>query len=135
MANLYFKLNFSFTLYATDKEDKKELEKKGEKKVDHFVLTYKGGANHREANYGIYIHPSEFLKGAEISFDVGSKVEILVNGIAKISPKADLYQYLMEDKEPQFFFHHLHMDPYADLYADKKQLDVPISCSYSKSKP
>lgn len=135
MPNLYFEVDFDFELFATDSEDKKELAKKGEKSLDWFVLNYQGGPDHSEADYGISIYPSDFTKGSDFGMTTDGTPRAWAKGVAKINAKADLFQYLMEDKSPQFFFSHVKMVPYAYLYADKKGKPVPIKCTYSKTKP
>jgi len=73
-----------------------------------------------------------------IIFLTENKISIVVDGIAKFSPNADLYQYLMEDISPSFFFRTMWIRPVAQLYASKKgkkEADVNIECTCSKLKP
>ncbi len=137
MPSLYFQLNFQFDVFATDKEDKAELAKNGEKKIDWIVLSYQGGPGYEEADYGISIFPKDFKKDSDIGLLVknGANAKVWVKGVAKVDVKVDLFQYLMLDKAPKFFFSHIKMDPYANLYADKKGGVAVIDCLFGKKAP
>ena len=102
-------------------------------------MHYKSGQEltkkHGEGAYDIYVYPNYFLKKSEINLLTENKLFITINGVAKISPKADLYQYLIEDKNPSFFFKSIWIKPVAQLYASKKEAVMSIDCTCSKSKP
>jgi hypothetical protein len=139
MPSLYFKMNLNLELFATDKDGKEALLNKDEIEIDNLLLHYKSGQEltkkHGEGAYDIYVYPNDFLKKSEINLLTENKLFITINGVAKISPKADLYQYLIEDKNPSFFFKSIWIKPVAQLYASKKEAIMSIDCTCSKSKP
>ena len=138
MPSLYFKMNFNLELFATDKKAQKALSDGNEKSIGMIILHYKSGNDitkrFGEGAYDIIFSLSDFHKKSEINLSTDNKVSINVKGVAKKSPNADLYQYLIEDATPTFFLRKLHVDQVGVLYASKKESDMIIDCVCSKTK-
>ena len=139
MPSLYLKMKFNLELFATDKDAKKVLSSSDDKTVGDITLHYISGPEitkkHGPGAYDIFICPDDFLKKSKVNLISDDKVFLDIEGVAKIDPKADLYQYLMEDKNPVFQFRSTSIRPVAFLYASKKENDVDIDCICSKNKP
>ena len=135
MAILYLTLNFECNLFATSAEGRKQLKSKEEKTLDSFILRYRGSGEASQADYEIYIDSTDFLKGSDFGLSISAASKTWAKGVAKIKPKADLYEYLELDKKPRFSISHVAISPYLELYPNKKKKLVDISCVVSKKKP
>lgn len=127
MATLYFQLEYEIELFASA-SDKKDLKKNSDTKIDSVVINYEGGQ-------GFYIEMKDFISGADVGFSVEPTLKTWAKGIAKVKPKADLVRYVEGNENLEFFFHHLKMDPWCELYGNKQSEPVKIKCTISDKKP
>jgi hypothetical protein len=77
----------------------------------------------------------DFISGADVGFSVEPTLKTWAKGIAKVKPKADLVRYVEGNENLEFFFHHLKMDPWCELYGNKQSEPVKIKCTVSDKKP
>lgn len=128
MATLYFQLEYEIELYASA-ADKKDLKKNSNTKIDAIVLIYEEGGP------GFDIEVKDFIAGADLGFSIEPALKTWAKGVAKVKPKADLARYLERNKNPEFFFHHVTMNPWYEIYGNKKSEPIKIKCVVSETKP
>mgnify|MGYP001328196179 FL=1 len=130
MPNLFFKIDIDAEVF---KDDGKKI-KESIETISTIVLNYKGFTD-VEHNYDILIDKEEFVKDSEITISDKSPYNVKIKGIAKVKAKADLYQNILEDKNPKISLFQIHAEPFNILEIKVAEKSKKMECTVSQKKP